>query len=765
MPSDAEPASADNATAASAFDSRLLFDDTGALAPAVRAKLDSLPSATPRATYKSLLTLPPDFIASTIRNACEVNLLLEIGRCGFTMERLVQCELDRAGCELKIGKRYWMLQSVCLNASSANGNANEYEALLPILDTALQKLGRQRAHILNQLDACAEELEHHRRACAQFAEMNAGMAAEVARAGVPGLSVAKYILADVQWEMVRRIDALLQGRGMPAAADVEWPPLIQRFRAQRGDYTALDVDLPSHITDSFQSGMKRKCSGNNTSLDSTQQPPAKKLDIMGDISKSSSGSDRSPLIITQINAKGQVRAPLDREPPNALIDVTASCLLTSTPIDADLHQPNFACLSGVSTASQRYEVRDTQGSSTPSADDLKQQAPPSPREEVPSTPSQLANADGTEVEDENEHSQLSTQPSNEDSATPVVAGVHSEEPRDQSRDHADDTDDQYKTVLEDDESRTDQKPRRFFTADSDRPPSPQFPLGQHMSPSLPPASAPEDQRSPCLQQSVDDNEDEDDNDEESCHLTQDSYLAVRFKERVSANLQRAGSSTTGGGDITAAAARGSGFHHHGLHGEPEIEAGSAAAARQKPHTDEIETGDTDKENHDDATTPPNPYRGPTLSVSSSSPASGSRVLCESGGSQDAIASQDNSAGGRHTLTTPQNRRPSALQRHHHHQHHHHHHHHHHRRLGDAGGEDGDMSLTQDDFPRSGVVPASAVSLNLSISSSGVSSKVSIEAQEEGLSPQGVRGDAAEERERDLATPSPTRGPASRGCGI
>ncbi|KAJ3172594.1 hypothetical protein HDU88_005923 [Geranomyces variabilis] len=737
MSLDTEPALANTATA-SAFDSRLLFDDTGALAPAVREKLESLPPATPQATYKSLLTLPPDFIASTIRNACEVSLLLEIGQCGFKMERLVQCELERAGCELKIGKRYWMLQSVC-PAAAGNGNANEYEALLPILDTALQKLGRQRADILTQLDACAEELEHHRRACAQFAEMNAGMAAEVAQAGLPGLSVAKYILADVQWEMVRRIDAVLQGRGMPAAADVEWPPLIQRFRAQRGDNTALDVDLPSHITDSFQSGMKRKRSG-NTSLDSTQQqPPAKKLDILGDVSKSSSGSDRSPLIITQINAKGQVRMPLVRAPPDALIEVTASCLLTSTPIEADLHQPNFVELSGVSTASQRYEVRDTQGSSTPSAD-LEQQVLPSQGEGVPSTPSQVAEAHGTQVEDEHQHSQLSTQPINEDNGTPVVAGVHNEEPRDQLRDHSN-TDDQYKNVLQD-QSPPDQVSSRSFAGDTDRPPSPQFPPGQHLSPSLPPASGPEDQSSPCLHQSETGNEDDND-EEDSCHPTQESYLAVCFSDRASANLQRPT------GEASASASRDGGFHHR-FHGETETEAGSAA--RHKPHNDAIETGDTDKEN-DDAT-PPNPYRGPTLSVSSSSPASGSRVLRESGGSQDA-ASQDNSTG---RLTTPQSRRASTS-----HQHRHHHHHHHHRRSGEAGGEDGDMSLTQDDHPTSGV-PASAVSLNLSISSSGVSSKVSHEAQEEGLSPQGMRVDAAKGRERDLATPSP-RAPASRGCGI
>ncbi|KAJ3153797.1 hypothetical protein HDU86_005130 [Geranomyces michiganensis] len=710
-PEDLDSASGASAEA-TAVDGRVLFDETGRLSPAVLAKLDSLPPPTPRATYQSLLTLPADFIASAVRNACEVRLLLEIGQCGFKLEQLIHCELDRAGCELAIGKRYWTLQSVCPTAAG-DGNANEYESLLPILDVALQKLGRQRVHILTQLEACAEQLEQHRRACAQFAEMNAGMAAEVARAGVPGLALEKYILADVQWEMVCRIDAITQGRSMPAAADVEWPALIQRFRVKRGDDQVPRFNIPSHITDTLQSDRKRKrC--DNVSLDlegSSRQPPAKKADILHDVSKSSSSSDRSPLIITQINAKSRFRLPPDAM-PDAMPEVTASCLLTSTPLASDhIHQTNFVGLSGVSTASQHYGVRDTPGSSPPSA------APADPAQNGLHDQSRrnLDSPEGdvgtpqVEVETEHEHSQISTQPMIEGNQTSATAAARKGELRDQLRDHSD-ADDNYENVLVEETSEEPGTGRSFAaTCDVSHSmvsiqiparhgdplqPSPEL-ASRHPSPPLS-ADSSKNPRAPHSQYSERDNVD--DNDDESCNPTQDSYLAVRYAERVTSSLRRA--------------------HRFPITQAVDGREIDASSVHQKAHDDNAQISDTDKEND---STPANPYRGPTLSLSSS-PASGSRVLRESG-SQD--ASQDGL-----TVLTSQRRRSltltSSL----------------HRRM--EAGEEADESLTEEE--RASGMPASAVSLNLS-TSSGVSSQASGGAQEEGVHPQALPTDENGEQGR------------------
>ncbi|KAI8915021.1 hypothetical protein DFJ77DRAFT_44321 [Powellomyces hirtus] len=169
--------------------------------------------------------------------------------------------------------------------------------------------------------------------------MNMGMAAEVSKAGLASLVLAKSVLADVQMAIVARIDCVLVAGDMFTQDDRDWDDLIAEIRDKRVGDKSLSFELgsPSHFSEVFHVALgKRKRSEHESSPRNTRArqrpntnysitadppssaPPAENVDHGRDVSvpaavnttcmldavtpaRSSSGSDESPLIITQTN--------------------------------------------------------------------------------------------------------------------------------------------------------------------------------------------------------------------------------------------------------------------------------------------------------------------------------------------------------------------------------------------------------------------------------------------------------------------------------
>ncbi|KAJ3022208.1 hypothetical protein HKX48_006730 [Thoreauomyces humboldtii] len=315
----------------------------GLRTPAVN---DQIPGSERQSSpYADTLSLPADFFVTGVKSACEIALLLEIGYCGFKIDRLLEWQKDGAQQEMALVKCQRMLH--CHVVSDPNSllpaSAVECATAFPVLESALSKVRKQQLYLAGLLDKAAKDLADHRRVCAQFAEMNSGLAREVSHAGVATLALTKAILADVQRAMVARIDSVLVGIELRGDDAVGWSDRILELRRKWNADLRFGSTV-SHTSDMLDSGRKRKRDDDieeesekvarsrkrgfsPTSPHSNDHPSADTEEIVehaGDgtllaaaaassaavitatpdiVAPPSSGSDESPLIITPTNSK------------------------------------------------------------------------------------------------------------------------------------------------------------------------------------------------------------------------------------------------------------------------------------------------------------------------------------------------------------------------------------------------------------------------------------------------------------------------------
>ncbi|KNC96244.1 uncharacterized protein SPPG_08398 [Spizellomyces punctatus DAOM BR117] len=261
---------------------RHLFNESGQVESSVLASLEESSSQVPQSTLSltDILNVPTEFIVHGVRNKCEAALLLDIGHCGFKLDRLMEWERERAYREKVI--------TDCKDAVAAISLPIEdypipvvlhrtFTPSLPILSSALTKVRQQQRYLLDQMNQTLSELARHRAACAQFAEVNMGMAREISCAGVTGLAVTKYVLADVQHALVSRILSIMSGADIVGDDAKSWDVLLEDLRQRRTAEIHATSSSPGAASEGFR---KRKRGSHSPDVEDLHHSPRKpRLDV------------------------------------------------------------------------------------------------------------------------------------------------------------------------------------------------------------------------------------------------------------------------------------------------------------------------------------------------------------------------------------------------------------------------------------------------------------------------------------------------------
>ncbi|KAJ3039585.1 Mitochondrial inner membrane protein oxa1 [Rhizophlyctis rosea] len=217
----------------------------------------------PETSILDLLSVPPAIILELAKNRSEAELLLEIGHCGFKLQQLMTWDQERAVHQKLLENTIRSLTFVSVQSPDyliPQVMAKEYRAALPILETALAKVSRQRTYLRAQLEATISDLAHLRGVCAQYAEINTQISQELRRADV-GHQMAenKIVLAELQRTLISRINCFVLGLGPTEnVSKASWEKLVDHASPSKSvgetpaaDRTRLDISDITHVTETF----------------------------------------------------------------------------------------------------------------------------------------------------------------------------------------------------------------------------------------------------------------------------------------------------------------------------------------------------------------------------------------------------------------------------------------------------------------------------------------------------------------------------------